>query len=64
MGTDLHGALCSLHDMLVTMHERVKADQTKGIGKRMKWPFCERQNQEKIERYKSTFNLALNIDQR
>jgi hypothetical protein len=54
-------------DMLVTMQERVKADQTKGIGKRMKWPFCERQNQqfiEKIERYKSTFNLALNIDQR
>ncbi len=65
-GANLHGELGNLHEILVEMQDRVKADQTRGI-RRMTWPFKEGENKkfiERLERCKSTFNLALNIDQR
>jgi hypothetical protein len=36
------------------------------IQKRLRWPFTEKQNKEyldKVERYKNTFNFALNAHQ-
>jgi hypothetical protein len=52
-------------EALVDTEKRVAAERAKGI-QRMKWPFSEHETQEaieKIERFKNTFNLALNLEQ-
>jgi Fungal N-terminal domain of STAND proteins len=50
-------------EMLDTLTARVAAPKSKGI-RRLKWPFTQEENKRllsKMERYKSTFNLALNV---
>ena len=49
--------------MLNHFKTRVAVAQTQGIG-RLKWPFNDKENKywlDKIERYKLTFSLALNV---
>jgi hypothetical protein len=51
--------------LLQEMERRIAAHRTSVI-QRLKWPFDERENKqfvERIERYKNTFNLALNVSQ-
>ena len=48
-------------DFLAEFASRLKVDRT-DIGKRLKWPFSTKQNEEyitKIERFKTTFILSL-----
>jgi hypothetical protein len=53
-------------DFLALLNElngRVKESKTKGLG-RFKWPFSQNENKSllvRIERYKTTFDFALNI---
>jgi Fungal N-terminal domain of STAND proteins len=59
----LKSAITDFRGMLDTMCTRVAEARTKGL-KRLKWPFTEHENDRylaRMERYKSTFNAALNI---
>lgn len=50
-------------DMLNHLRARVAIPQTQGVG-RLRWPFNEYENKkwlDRIERYKATFSLALNV---
>lgn len=52
--------------MLKELHSRVSTPTAKGFG-RWKWPFTQDENNRllaRIERYKVTFNMALNIKSR
>jgi hypothetical protein len=49
--------------ILKELNSRVAAPKTKGVG-RWKWPFKQEENKRlisRIDRYKTTFSLALNI---
>jgi hypothetical protein len=49
-------------DLLNEMTARIEVKEN-DIQKRLKWPFTEKQNKEyleRVERYKNTFNFALN----
>jgi len=59
----LKSAITEFQETLEDMKARVKEPQTKGL-RRLKWPFTKDENERllsKLERYKSTFNVALNI---
>jgi Fungal N-terminal domain of STAND proteins len=61
----LVGVVDQFTETLLDMEKQVDAERAKGI-RRMKWPFNEHEIQEvidKIERFKNTFNLALNLEQ-
>lgn len=56
-------SLLGFRDMLQEMDARVKSQQTEGLG-RLKWPFSKRENElyfARLEQYKATFLLSLNI---
>jgi hypothetical protein len=58
----LKSAITQFQEMLDSMTERVAERKTKGL-KRLKWPFTKKENDRylvRMERYKSTFNAALN----
>jgi hypothetical protein len=62
----LYAAVEEFACMLREMADQVEAKKTMGARK-LVWPFTQAKNAEylaKIERYKSLFSLALNIDQR
>ena len=59
----LKSAIPEFQAILDDMEARVTESQTKGL-RRLKWPFTKDENERllsKMQRYKSTFNLALNI---
>ena len=58
----LKAAIIDFQEMLDNMNARVAASQTKQL-RRLKWPFTKEENDRflcRMERYKSTFNTALN----
>lgn len=59
----LKSAITEFQAILEDMKARVAESQTKGV-RRLKWPFTKEENERllsKLQRYKGTFNLALNI---
>lgn len=62
----LEKAMTQFDEMLRDMESRVSVDKTKGF-QRLKWPFNQNENKEyieRIERYKSTFVLTMNLENR
>ena len=62
--TSLKTSLSEFHAILGIMNARVAMPQTRGL-RRLKWPFTKAENERYIanlERYKGTFNLALDIN--
>ena len=58
--------LTEFSQTLTDMNNQVAVKESEW-GKRLKWPFTEKENQEylsKLERYKSTFSLELDVIQR
>ena len=59
----LNLAIEEFQTMLENIKPRVKESQTKGV-RRLKWPFTKDENDRylsRMERYKATINVALNI---
>jgi hypothetical protein len=57
-------AITEFQEILKEIRGRVAKPQTEG-SKRLRWPFTKAENERllfRIERYKATFNLALNIN--
>lgn len=63
---ELVWAINGLQSVLTEIFQRVTPETTRGLG-RLTWPFKKDENERllsKLERYKSVFTLALNIEQR
>lgn len=59
----LKNSIAHFRAMLENINKRVSVSKTKGF-ERLKWPFTREENERllvNLERYKSTFNMALNI---
>jgi hypothetical protein len=62
--TSVSLAVNEFSDTLNELKARVAEPQTKGVVKRLKWPFKQDENSNylsKIERYKGMFTMALSI---
>lgn len=60
----LEDALVQFEVLLKEMEARIQDDKARGFA-RLKWPFTEAKNKDyldKIERHKSSFNLALTLE--
>ena len=65
LNVSLERSVQEFQNLLSELEPRISQERTKGLSK-FKWPFNKAENEKfihKIERYKATFSLALNISQ-